>query len=137
MLDSVKIWSSQSNDISPKCTNSIEYWFTTIFSIDKTKPRFLEFKYNISGTQLKKQLPIFKGGSAKDLLYFLREFMEAKGKLGYNQKMESGLEQLLLLSAWNTIKATVQSNTNTSSSLVVKIDALWRLYIPKPAAIEN
>ena len=111
-------------------------------SSEKKKPSFLEIKYSISGTQFKKQLPIFKGGSAEELLYFQYEFMEAKAKLGYAtyQKLESGLEQLLqvtALSAWETVKATVEPNTNTVQSFSAKIAAFRRLCIPGNAAIEN
>ena len=111
-------------------------------SIDKKKPSFLEIKYTISGIQFKKQWPIFKGGSAEELLYFLHEFMEAKAKLGYNayQKLESGLEQLLqgtALSAWKTTKATVHPNTNTLQSFSVKVEGFRYLYIPGNAAIDN
>lgn len=111
-------------------------------SSDKQTPQFLEVKYSIANTQFKKQLPIFKGGSAKELLYFLHEFTSAKSKLGYNsyQKLESGLEQLLqstALSAWNTIKGTVEPNVNTIHTFNLRIEALKRIYIPEPAAIEN
>ena len=78
---------------------------TFLPSSKKKKNSFLEIQYTISGTQFKKQLPIFKGGSAEDLLYVLHKFMEAKVKISYStyQKLESGLEKLLqgtALSAW-------------------------------------
>ena len=37
-------------------------------------PSYLEVKYTIAGSGFKTQLPIFKGGSAKELLRFLNEF---------------------------------------------------------------
>ena len=68
--------------------------------------------------------------------------MEAKAKLGYAtyQKLESGLEQLLqgtALSAWKTVKATVEPNTNMVQSFSAEIAAFHRLYIPGNAVIEN
>ena len=102
------------------------------------KPSYLEVKYTISGSGFKTQLPVFKGGSAEELLRFLNEFQGAKGKLGYNtyQKLESGIEQLLQGTAkdeWSTIKGTVQPNTNTVASFNSRIEAFKQIYIPEPA----
>ena len=64
---------------------------------DKKHSKTIEIKYTISGSTFKLQLPIFNEGSAEEFLHFIHEFLEAKGKLGYNtcQKLESGLEQVL------------------------------------------
>ena len=99
-------------------------------------------KYTISGSGFKTQLPFFKGGSAEELLRFLNEFQGAKAKLGYTnyQKLESGIEQLLQGTAkdeWSTIKGTVDPNTNTIASFNARIEALKKIYIPEPAAVEN
>ena len=87
-------------------------------------------------------MPIFAGGSAEDLLHFLYEFNQARARLGYTtyQKLESGIEQLLVGTArneWNTIKGTVSPNANTVASFASHIDAFRRIYIPEPAAIDN
>ena len=47
---------------------------------DKTKPSFVKIKHTISGTKFKKQLPIFRGDSAKELLHFLHKFNKAKNE---------------------------------------------------------
>ena len=64
---------------------------------ENQKPSYIEVKYTISGSDFKTQLPIFKGGSAEDLLQFLNKFQGARSKLGYSnyQKLESEIEQLL------------------------------------------
>ena len=64
---------------------------------ESQKPSYIEVKYMISGSGFKTQLPIFKGGSAEDLLRFLNEFQSARSKLGHTnyQKLESGIKQLL------------------------------------------
>ena len=41
------------------------------------KTSYIEVKYTISGSGFKTQLPVFKGGSAKELLRFLNEFQGA------------------------------------------------------------
>ena len=106
------------------------------------KPSYLEVKYTISGSGFKTQLPIFKGGSAEELLRFLNEFQGAKTRLGYTtyQKLESGIEQLLQGTAkdeWSTVKGTVQPNTNTIAVFNQRIEAFKTIYIPEPAAVEN
>ena len=85
-------------------------------SDDIKKPSYIEVKYIISGSGFKTQLPIFKGGSADELLQFLNEFQGKKSKLGYTtyQKLKSGIEQLLQGTAkdeWSTVKGTVNPNT--------------------------
>ncbi len=105
-------------------------------------PKTLEVKYTISGSTFKTQLPLFKGGTAEELLHFLGKFQQAHQKLGYatHQKLESGLEQLLQVTArkeWTTIKATVDPNTNTLASFSNRVNAFHCLYIPEPAAIET
>lgn len=100
----------------------------------------LEVKYTLSGSIFKMQQPIFKEGSAEELLHFLFKINQAQQKLGVttSQKLESGIEQLLQGSAhnmWNTIKAIVTPNVNTLASLTHCIEAFRRLYFPKPAAI--
>ncbi len=113
-----------------------------ILSEEITKPSYLEVKYTISGSGFKTQLPIFKGGSAEELLRFLNEFQGAKTRLGYTtyQKLESGIEQLLQGTAkdeWSTVKGTVQPNTNTIAVFNQRIEAFKTIYIPEPAAVEN
>ena len=56
--------------------------------------------------------------------------------------MESGIEQLLQGTAkdkWSTIKGTVDPNTNTIAiaTFNARIEALKKIYIPEPAAVEN
>ena len=102
----------------------------------------MEVQYAISGSGFKTQLPVFKGGSAKELLRFLNEFQGAKTKLGYTtyQKLESGIKQLLQGTAkdkWSTVKSTVQPNTNTVATFNEPIEAFKAIYIPEPAAVEN
>ena len=109
---------------------------------ENRKPSYIEVKYTISGSGFKTQLPIFKGGSAEDLLRFLNEFQGARSKLGYSnyQKLESGIEQLLQGTAkdeWNTIKGTVQPGTNTLQTFERRIEAFRQIYIPEPAAVDN
>ena len=64
---------------------------------DSKKPSFIEMKYTIAGLGFKTQLPVFKGGTAKEFLRFLNEFSNAKTKLGYTnyQKLENRIEQFL------------------------------------------
>ena len=54
----------------------------------------MEVKYTIAGSGFKTQLPVFKGGSAEELLQFHNGFQSAKSKLGYTsyQKLEGGIE---------------------------------------------
>ena len=106
------------------------------------KPSYMEVKYTISGSEFKTQLPVFKGGSAEELLRFLNEFQSSKNKLGYTnyQKLEGGIEQLLQGTAkdeWTTIKGTVDPNSNTIATFNLRIEALKKIYIPEPAAVEN
>ncbi len=108
----------------------------------EVQPKTLKVKYILSWSTFKTQLPIFKEGSAEDLLHFLYKFNQTRQKLGYTtyQKLESWIEQLLQRSScigWNTIKATVTPTVNTLASFTHRIEAFQRLYIPEPAAIEN
>lgn len=59
-----------------------------------SQSKTLEVKYAISGSMFKMQLPIFKEGTAEELLHFINEFQQANNKLGYAtyQKLESGIE---------------------------------------------
>lgn len=116
---------------------------TISFGTTETKSqKTLEVKYTIADSSFKTQLPTFKDGSAEDLLHFIYEFKQAQAKLGYNtyQKLESGIEQLLKGTArneWNTIKQTVQPNTNTVITFTRRVESLKSIYIPDPAAVEN
>ena len=98
-----------------------------------SKPSYIEVKYTISGSGFKTQLPVFKGGSAEELLRFLNEFQGAKSKLGYSsyQKMESGIKQLPQGTAkdkWSMIKGTVEPDTNTIATFNLRIEA-FKKYI--------
>ena len=110
---------------------------------DTKKPSYIEVKYTIAGSGFKTQLPVFKGGSAEELLRFLNEFQGAKSKLGYTtyQKLESGIEQLLQGTAkdeWQTVKGTVNPNTNTIATFNARLEAFKSIYsIPEPAAVDN
>ena len=91
-------------------------------SEENKKTSHTELKYTISGSGFKTQLSIFQGGLAKELLRFLNKFHNAKSKLGHTncQKLKSGIEQSLQVKAqdeWSTIKATVQSGTDTIQPL--------------------
>ena len=106
------------------------------------KTSYIEVKYTISGPGFKTQLPIFKGGSAKELLRFLNEFQGTRAKLGYTnyQKLESGIEQLLQGTAkdkWSTIKGTVEPNINIIATFNLRIEPFKKIYIPEPTAVEN
>ena len=118
--------------------------FPFIPSDETKKPSYIEVKYTISRSDFKTQLPIFKGGSAEELLRFLNEFQGAKSKLGYTnfQKLESGIEQLLqgtTKDEWSTIKGTVESNSNTISTFNLRIKALKKcIYLnPRQLRIKN
>lgn len=107
-----------------------------------TQPKTLEVKYEITGSTFKTQLPIFKSGTAEEFLHFLHDFNQARQRLGYSsyQKLESGIEQLLQGTArneWNTIKATLDPNSNNLDTFTRRLDAFRRIYIPEPAAIET
>ena len=109
---------------------------------ETTKSQFIEVKYMISGSSFKTQLPIFRGGTAKEFLLFLNEFNNAKGKLACTnyQKLESDIEQLLQGTAkveWTTIKGTIQAGTNNLAFFEARIKAFWKIYIPEPVAINN
>ncbi len=97
----------------------------------------LEIKYVISDSTFKTQLPIFKEGTTEELLHFINEFQQAQNKLGYtaNQKLESGIKQLLQGTAqneWATIKATVNPNSSSVATFTRRLEAFFCLYIPEP-----
>lgn len=109
---------------------------------DTPNQKILEVKYTISGSSFKTQSPMFEGGTAEDLLHFLYKFNQTQTRLGYttHQKLESSIEQLIKDTArneWNTIKSTVSPNTNIGASFALRIEALCRIYIPEPSAVEN
>ena len=114
--------------------------FLQTYDLSSTKT--LEIKFAISGSQFKTQLPIFREGSPEEFLNFLYEFSQAKGKLGYSNgsKLESGFEQLLQGNArneWNTIKNTIDPNTQTIAAFNERVNVFKSLYISEPSAVDN
>ena len=119
----------------------IEKETISFYPTEASLPKSIEIKFTLSGSTFKLQLPIFNQGPAEEFLHFLHEFEAAKTKLGYNtcQKLESGIGQLLQGNAkneWNTIKSTVNPNSNNIAAFNERIAAFKKIYVPDPSAVD-
>ena len=109
---------------------------------DLSNIKTLEIKFAISGSSFKTQFPIFREGTPEEFLNFLYKFSQAKSKLGYttHSKLESGFKQLLQGNArnkWNTIKNSIQPNTQTVAAFNKRVTVFKSLYISEPSAVDN